>query len=798
MKQRNSLYLLSLAVAVSLVAVPAMAQDAKDKDDQAKVTGSVTVGSQAGNGINDSSKLQQYETVPTGVFLEDAKLNWASGSKFMTFAGKKLGLDDQDAWFTAGSKGAWTVKASLNQNQRWFSNMAETLYSQPTPGTFVLPDGMRQALQKIWYPCTSATTCSPVETAAPANSNDNRFWSVRDYVNASQPVDLRYVRRTADTGLTLDAIQNWVFKADYQREMRDGSQPVAFTAGPGIDEVANPIQYTTQNTRFEAEYAKSKLFLNAAMSFNTFDNAVPYTTVDNPVIYSNTNYWWTANPVNATSTNAQARLWNAPSNKATSFDVTGGYSFAAGHKLTLTYSDIVMKNDYTFIAQATNPNLMTSTASAFTLAPEYSQFNGKLNQSLFMANFTGNPSSMFGYSLFYRSFDLTDKAPSYTFHSTVNSDGGASYSATGTTTDDAGFKTGQFKGEVHFMPMTGWKLGFNGSRVKATYADRQFEDVVEKNYGVTIDGNLNFGMLHAAYNKATREPGPINPEFPTAGTTGGPLDVNAGWKDINKQDSKIYSVTFTLTPMDNSSVVLFTSGMNNSYPGTSIGLSLYKVVNYGVDFVYALGDKVTFNAGYIYEKINQDNNFWYGANGNASAPAASNYIDQYWAPINDKIDTYRVGLHFTVTPKSELGTDYDYSKGKSDVNFLVNPGGQAGGDLLFPTNTTTVNFTQMQYLSMPQVYNATTIWKTYYHYHLDKNITLSLLYWRQKFDQADYAYDGIAPYMLNGSALYATTPNAVAGLYPQLDASANRALFLNAVVPNYTANMFRASLTVKF
>ena len=269
-------------------------------------------------------------------------------------------------------------------------------------------------------------------------------------------------------------------------------------------------------------------------------------------------------------------------------------------------------------------------------------------------------------------------------------------------------------------------------------------------------------------------------------------------KDVAKQNSKLYNAAITFMPMDNASLAVFASGMNSTFPETSIGLSAYKVTNYGLDFTYGMSDKVTFNAGYIYEKIHQDNNFWYGANGTIAAPAATNFIDQYWAPMNDRVDSYKLGLHIKLTPKSDIGTDYDYSKGTSDVNFLVNPGGQAGGDMLFPTNTTTVNFTQMQYLSMPQVYNATTNWKTYYNYHLDKNITLSLMYWRQKFDQADYAYDGLAPYMLAGSALYATTANAVAGLYPQLDASANRALFLNAVVPNYSANIFKMSLTVKF
>ena len=48
-----------------------------------------------------------------------------------------------------------------------------------------------------------------------------------------------------------------------------------------------------------------------------------------------------------------------------------------------------------------------------------------MTETLLIVNFTGDPSPHFGYSVFYRSFDLTDNTPVYTFHSTVNSDGGA-------------------------------------------------------------------------------------------------------------------------------------------------------------------------------------------------------------------------------------------------------------------------------------------------------------------------------------------------------------------------------------
>ena len=786
--------LLSLALILGAAVLPAAAQDAREKQS----TGSVTVGAQGGSGIDDSSKLQQYETVPKGVSLFNVHFDWKNAADyFMKFDGTKLGLDDQFARFQAGKQSAWKLTMSLNQNPRWFSNTAETLYTESSPGVFVLPEGMRKNLQQIWSPSTT-------DPAAPANSNDKRFWSVRDYQNGAQPIDLKYIRKTGLLGIDYTAIENWTFGASYQRETRNGNQAVAFTAGPGIDEVANPIQYTTQDTRFEVEYAKNNFFLNGAFAYSIFNNDVLYTTVDNPVRYNNTDYFWTGTVPNNTSANATARLWNAPDNKADSFDVTTGYRMPAHHKITFTASSTRMKVDQALIAQATNPNLNLATTSAdygkFTLTPEYASVNPRLNQTLYMLNFTGDPTTKFGYSVFYRAFDLKDNSPAYTFRSTVNSDGGASYSATGiTSTEDArGYNSGQFKAEAHFSPARGFKIGVNAGQLKTTYEDRNFVDVKDNTVGVTLDVNGNWAMFHGGFTNLSRTPGAADPDEAAEGTTGGRLDINAQMKDVAKQNAKLYNAALTLTPIDKFAFTFSAQGMRSDFPETSIGLKTSNMDNYGVDVVYAATDTFSLNAGYIYEKYHMDTNFWYAANGTVAKPVATNVEDKYWNVIDDKVDTAKVGFRWAVAPgKVDIGSDYDYSRGRSDSGFTVAPGGVLGGDLTYPT-TTTVNFPAIQALNYPQVFNKTTIWKTWFDFHVDKNVTLTLMYWKQRFDQADWAYDGLSPYMLPGSSLYATTPGAVANIYPQIDPSANRALFLGAGVPNYNANIVRASLTCRF
>ncbi len=793
MTNTNTL-LISLAIAGCLLAAPAWAQDGKEPQS----TGSVTIGSQAGSGLNDSSKLQQYEIVPKGVTLFDVHYEWKNASGyFMTLNGNKLGLDDQNAAFKGGLAGSWTFSASLNQNPRWFSNKAETLYSEVSPGVLRLPDAMRASQQRIWSPASG-------EPAAPANSGDDRFWSLRDYMLGAQPVDLRYLRKTGEVGLDFAALENWSFKVSYKRDTRNGHQPVAFTAGPGIDEIANPIQYTTSDVRGEVEYAKNGAFVNASFTHSTFTNDVLYTTVDNPVRLYNSDFFWSSSVVN-TNANAAGRLWNAPNNKATTFDGTAGIRLPSHHRISVTGSLSTMTVSQALIPQATNPNLNLATTSAdygkFTLVPEYSTVDPKLKQTLLMANFSGEPSAVVGYSAFYRLFDLKDETPEYVFHSTVNSDGGASYSAAGIRTEEdmRAFKSGQFRVEGHVTPVRGVRIGVNAGQLETDFEDRNWKTVKDTTLGGTFDASLSWAMLHAGVSSVKRTPSNRDPDEAAEGAAGGPLDINAEMKDVAKQKSTIYNAALTLTPVDAAALTFSVQGVTSDFPETSIGLRKSTASNVGVDLVYALTDKFSVNAGYIYETFKLNTNFWYGANGTITNPVATNTVDQYWNTINDKVDTLRAGFRWTLVPgRADIGSDYDYSKGRSDSGFTVNPGGQAGGDLLFPSNTTTVNFAQFQYLNYPQVFNATTTWKTWLNYHVDKNVTVSVMYWKQKFDQADWAYDALAPYMQTGATLYASAPGAVATVYPQLDPSANRALFLGAVVPNYNANIFRVSVNYRF
>lgn len=811
--------LFSLVIVFALAASSGLAQD-KDP----KLAFSLTVGGQGGTGINQSSKLQQYEVVKKGLILLKAAFSWQGpNGRYLRIRGRNIGLDDQSASLDFGKESSWKLSLSLDQNPRWFSNTGASLYSESSSGEFKLPDAMRAGLQRIWSPWQGSGS---TERAAPANSNDNRFWSYRDFLSGAQAVDLRYVRTTDKASFDLSAIKNWNFKLSYQRENRNGSQPFAFTSsgGPGIIEIAQPIKYTTDELRADVDFNRGRLFADGSFSFSTFTNDVPYSTVDNPQQLQNIQYYW--NPAVQTNlrtgTNA-LRLWNAPDNKALMLDLSAGLILPLRHTFTLTFQKGRMSMDRDLIAQSTNPNLATSATAPdpnFTLAPEYPGINAKFDTQLVMLNVSGAPSRSFGYSAYYRSYELKDRTQEYIFHSIVNRDGSGTYSSAGLITGMSGYKMDTLKGEVHVSPFRGLRLGLNLGRKKTSYDEREYLSVTDNSLGLTVDANLKGAGFRGGYSVVKRAPGAANPLAVatsvrpyTLADDGTTKVYNLGnqpgffMTDLVKREGKVYNAALTLTPLGNLAVTLSAQGLDNKYPRTDVGLKKMKMSNIGLDLVWSLSERFSLNGALVAEKYDMNSNFWYSpTNAAPNSTVLSNPADRYWNAIENTANTYTLGFRWDIIPdRLDIASDYDYSKGRSNSRFVIAAGGVLGGDLMYPANTTTLNFPPVgPYSAYPEVNNATTIWKTRLNYQVTPHITVGILWWMQKYDHADYALDNLDLYLLPGSSLYARQADGtlntgvVSSLYPLLDPSANKALILGARVPNYNANIFRGSISYRW
>jgi len=772
--KKSSAFFLGLLIGIAPASV--FGQESKET----KSSGSVTVGAQGGTGIDVSNKLQQYETVPKGVFLPEARFLWENGARvFVGLESRKLGLDDQYASLSAGKRDSFRLTATWDQNPNWLSNTARSPYAEVSPGVFHVPDGMRQALQNVYVPWIPGTATNPVGTgSAPANPTVAGFFAVEPWVSQTPPIDLRYLRKTGKAKLDFKSGENLTFNVAYGREARDGNKNTTFYAGSYNLEVATPIAYVTHDMRAEAEYAKGKVFANVSANFSKFLNAVPYAEIDNAQRLELTNPLTGRSVINDVTS---FRLWLPPDNQAYTVDAAGGIGFGKRQKLTGALSVGSMSMETGLLPISTNPGLATSATApdrAFTVVPPYGDISAKFNTLMASVRFTGDPSSKFGYILSYRKYQLSDKTDPYTFRSFARGDVGASVNAAGVTREAEGFATQSLRGEVHVLPATGLRFGVSYGQDTRHYDAREYLDVEDHNLQASADYTYKRASLHAVWTLLDRKPGSTNFDAIQ------PTWQGATQTDITERKRHLLSGMLTLIPTDKFSITVTGQRQRNDFAESVTGLLDQSFDSAGADVTYLPNEKFNCYAGYVFEKYFFEMAAAYIPRGLAPPFDPANL----WANrTTDKVDTYRIGFNWALRPeKWQLDANLDYTKPRSESLYdFARPGTPIGGlneaNGVFPANVPPVpGFPVSTFDRFPLVSKNFIIAKINLSYHVDKNLTASVMYWKQKFDNIDWQTNNTLPYM------------------GRVDPGANRWFFLGAQVPSYDANIFRAALSYRF
>ncbi|HJU82714.1 MAG TPA: MtrB/PioB family outer membrane beta-barrel protein [Holophagaceae bacterium] len=728
MSTRRNLGTLALGVAFALVAAPARAQASGEPN----TSGDISVGGQYGTGLDQSSKLQQYESIPKGLVIFGADFSWkGQEGYYLDFTSGQLSADDQWASLLWGKRDTFKLKIDWQQNPRWFSNTARTLYLQSSPGVFVLPD----ALQAYDQANFNATTNPQV---------------LGQFAGGALPVDLKYIRKKGSVDYLYTGLEHWTFDFSYAQERRSGTKAETiasyFGNGANIYEVAAPVQYKTHDMKAEASFAKGRYFADASLSVSKFTNDVQTLRVDNPMRLTDS----------ATDGPAVYQKALAPDNDAWNLHLVSGMSLPMRHKLTVDLSAGSMSMDTSLLPYTTNSVLNAN--PAFDAVLPYNSVKVQYDTLLAAVKLTGDPLPWMGYNVSIRDYELKDKTGDYQFPNYVAGD--TTIEPGTVERDKQGYKKQTFRGEAHFTPLGPLRLGLAYSHEKNSYDVRAYESAKDDSITGTVDFNQSWVSVHASYTDLKRKPVDLNPDET-------PEPADSTQYDIWRRDSKLATVMVSFTPLDALAISLSGQQIKNDFPDSVYGLQSSKYDNYGLDVDYALGDRFTLIGAYIYETYDYDQASRY-----STTLATTDPLNLWSNESKDKVDTFKFGFTWTIVPKRfDLSSDLDYSKGRNNSAFSVVPGGAAQGDAIFLGN---------QYLAFPEVANKTTIWKTQFNLHFNKNLTASLMYWWQKYDRADWATDQMQVYMAS------------------VDPATNRSLFLGARVPSYDAKIVRAFIRYTF
>ena len=782
MTMKNIARLIALATVLTTLALPVSAQWGPEEEKNCFLNGSkgrLTLSGQLNSAQGDSSKLEQYEEIPEGVLVPCAAYTWSNEKYFFDAKTIDIGYDDQFLGGVFGQKDGFRLNLTWNQNPNWQSNTARTPFSETSPGVFHAPDAMRLALQNRYVPWVTPTAANPVGTgSAPANPNAPGFYAVENYVNLGLPTfDLRYVRKTGRAGFTVPVGQNLVFDASYARETRDGNKNTTFYGGPNY-EVGTPIDYVTDNFRFAGDFAKDRYFFSASVDFSDFKNEVPFVEIDNPErleLNNPTNGRAVVNDV------AFFRLWMPPDNQAYQADFSGGVTLPRRHKLTASFATGNMKMDMGLQNISSNSNLATSATAPnanFTIVPPYANIEAQYDTFMGQVKFTGDPLKWLGYVLSWRKFELDDKTQDYHFTSTVRGDVGPSYTADGFSREHEGWSIESLRGLVYVTPTRGLRLGASYGQDQRSYDIREYADVTDDVFALTADYTHNLFTLHGSWTALDRKPGDPNEQAIQ------PTWQGATQTDIVEASRHILSGFLTVTPTAKLAVTLNGARTTNEFPESVTGLLDQSFDLVGIDATYAVNDKLSLFAGYVYENYFFKMEAAYIPRGQQPPFDPANLWEN---DTEDKIDTFRAGLDWVLVPdKWDLNATFDYTKPRSDSRYFFElPGTPIGGlneaNGIFPANVPPLpGFPATPFDRFPLVSKTFIMAKLRLAYHITKSFTASALYWKQKYDNTDWQTDLMQPYM------------------GRVDPGANRWFFLGASIPSFDANIFRASVTYTF
>ena len=415
-----------------------------------EVTGHVSAGGQVVDNNTNSSKFNEYRDIKDGFYLYDLGLKSETGTGlFLDAKGKNVGRDDQNIFLKGGRYGRWGVSLEWDEIIHRLSNRAQTPFNNEGGGVFTVPANV---------PLVSDGTGASGDgrnldsNAATMQGND---LLASDYMRDNvHRVKLENDRKKATASMNYSLLDNLKFRLTMSNEDRSGNK---ITYGPIGDrpprslniQFTEPIDYRTQELKFETDYVGNKVQANFTYLLSKFENEIDTLTWEN--IYTN--------PAGSAGSGGTYEFWNDtvgaaaanffPRNVATfgrralpqdnlyqNAGLTLGLDLPLNSRLTAAASYGLAEQDETLIPYSTNGTL-DSVAVGDGLAwndpaklPR-SSADAEVETKLFNLDYSINPIQRLNLRAYYRYYDLANNTPTeewrYVTGDTMAASGGVAY-----------------------------------------------------------------------------------------------------------------------------------------------------------------------------------------------------------------------------------------------------------------------------------------------------------------------------------------------------------------------------------
>jgi MtrB/PioB family decaheme-associated outer membrane protein len=716
---------LTTALFLGSAASPAASQE------QLESEGGFTIGVQQIDIDPNSAKFNEYRDIRDGFQLYDLWFDLIDGpsARFLDFRGSNLLREDQAIDFRFGEFGRWNFEINRREIPRRISNQAVTPYIYRGDGLFVVP---------AQVPIVEEGVPSLVP---PGPAQNNPSMQLNDALIAAwlpdnlRPVELGTQRNRTSALLNLPLLEQINFRLRYSDERRDG---FGVTYGPFGDrpprthniQLPEPIDYTTREMGFDAEYGGSAFQANLSYLYSDFDNNVETMRWENIYFTPEPGADFVATVVDTprnVSTVGQRSL--APDNFAHHVSLAGGVNMPMNGRLAATVAYGWMKQNQTLLPYSfsslgldwQDPNKLPRQRA-----------DAEMRTTRADLDYTFNPLKRLNLRAFLRYYDLDNRTPTdqwlYVTQDTATTAGGVDYRnhrqnlayeydklnygldasqyfAFWRSTLTLGYEREEidrdfreadtdeniFKASLRTRPAN-WlalRAGYRyGDRSAGTYNDQitalsywYTQEQAPTGVGVARD-NPSFAFANhpdlRKYDVSDRE----RNEFDLAASIAALQDLELGAAFGYRKDDFDSGVRPTQPLLDFPNPERLVPGVAETFTlGQQLGLLEQKQQNYSVDAHYAPSSRWSFNLfgnhqrhesdfrGMVFNENRRENLDEVGpAIGNLGRWDDGRYL--FDASLDDRTNTFGAGAGFEVIPgRLRLSTNYTLSRGKVDLEY---------------------------------------------------------------------------------------------------------------------------------
>lgn len=702
----------------------------------------------------DSRKFGEYTGLTDkGGYLignvDVAKRNPLDAS-YWILKGTNLGLDSRDIQGKGGVQGSFKVWGEYNEIPKYGPTI-QTIFEGVGSNNLTLPAGFQGI--------TSA------DTANNATGLARRQDKINPYLH---DVNLETKRKDYLVGFEKNIARGWTGKVSYRQEDKDGTKlfggVIGNTGGnPRAALLPEAIDYRTRDIDATVSYFNRKVQFQAGYYFSKFENNNAVLNWQNP--FAAINGW--ASAAGFPTGTGTAALY--PDNEFHRVSASGGYNFSESTRASFSVELGRMTQDDPFLPYTSNPLLTVSTPLPRSSA------DARIDVTNFTASLSSHPLPKLALHAQYRYEDQDNKTPQAEY---VYIGGDSTNQTTAEDTDRTRINlpvsstkhTFKVAGDYEIMRRTKAKLGYDYEQVKRTFSDVEKNTTNRVEVGLRrmmtedVTGSITYwrskrtgsDYCYACTFVAGYGPGFVEAE----------AEENIAWSNLPLfrrfvyQDRDQDKVRFALNaaPSEMVTLQLFADYVNNDYNAPVHGLQFYKTESYTAEVSFVPTDRVT---GYAYYTRDRTRYETQGLQYTGTTKPTVGFVTESpfdWTNTGkDTGDTFGVGLKFAAIPdRVNVGVDFMYSKSVGKIDTVtgasINPPGQPLPDLVTK-------------LRSVQLYGT---------YKVNKDVTLKAMYWYQKLEASDWAWDTIQP---------ASIPNVIT---------------TGQVAPDYNVNFVGISVIYRF